>query len=543
MNDNNNNDFLDVTFYRNSYSNLQHLDDESLTRHYEIHGKKRGRYANLGQLVNTYKKRIIDEQERIKILTINNGKQEEKIHIILRTHLREENFMQLMNEVMRQNYSNFTIHIVYDHEDSLKYIEKYSKLSEDNEEFMKNKTIIHKMHRNSNGSCFFDLYCEKIKNSIEDGWIMMLDDDNCFIHDNALAVINNYLTNNKTIVLWNFLRLDQCVRSNPFKLTYGEVDNCSFIFHNSVKYDGTYGDTYGSDFPFIDQLLSKYESVKIDHALVYSQNINKVSHAKDYENDDTREMFIHSSRIDFDDYKNYHTDFQGRLSTVEQLRNHYENHGKYESRMVKFNSFDFETFEGTINHFNTFHVSTIKFTLITSLYNVKDSVRLKEFKLVLEHWQKNQFIEQVIVFYEKNSGKNEELSKVFESLSKVQVTNTHYERPSFYTLFNHANKWCFGKNIIVCNADIIFDHTLYKFQHTDFNNKIYALTRWEFIDEYTPTPRKQYGEIMHSSKDTWIFKSPIQINERRENLMKIKIGTWDCENQLFKVLNDKIMNE
>lgn len=25
MNDNNNNDFLDLTFYRNSYSNLQHL--------------------------------------------------------------------------------------------------------------------------------------------------------------------------------------------------------------------------------------------------------------------------------------------------------------------------------------------------------------------------------------------------------------------------------------------------------------------------------------------------------------------------------------
>ena len=42
MNDNNNNDFLDLTFYRDSYSDLQHLDDESLTRHYEIHGKKRG---------------------------------------------------------------------------------------------------------------------------------------------------------------------------------------------------------------------------------------------------------------------------------------------------------------------------------------------------------------------------------------------------------------------------------------------------------------------------------------------------------------------
>lgn len=39
MNDNNDNQFLDLTFYRDSYSDLKHLDDESLTRHYKIHGE------------------------------------------------------------------------------------------------------------------------------------------------------------------------------------------------------------------------------------------------------------------------------------------------------------------------------------------------------------------------------------------------------------------------------------------------------------------------------------------------------------------------
>ena len=45
------------------------------------------------------------------------------------------------------------------------------------------------MKRSSNKKVFFDLYCDNIKKYIFDGFIMYLDDDNFFIHNNFLKII------------------------------------------------------------------------------------------------------------------------------------------------------------------------------------------------------------------------------------------------------------------------------------------------------------------------------------------------------------------
>ena len=49
---------------------------------------------------------------------------------------------------------------------------------------------------------------------------------------------------------------------------------------------------------------------------------------------------------------------------------------------------------------------------------------------------------------------------------------------------------------------------MYKLEHIDFKDKLYAITRWDYIDENIAKPRMQNNIIMDSSKDSWIFKTP-----------------------------------
>ena len=80
------------------------------------------------------------------------------------------------------------------------------------------------------------------------------------------------------------------------------------------------------------------------------------------------------------------------------MENHYNKHGKHESRIIKFLDFDYDVFKNTINHYLIHYKSSMKFTLITTLYNESNKTRLKEYIICLKHHQKNQFIEKIVVF-------------------------------------------------------------------------------------------------------------------------------------------------
>ena len=129
----------------------------------------------------------------------------------------------------------------------------------------------------------------------------------------------------------------------------------------------------------------------------------------------------------------------------------------------------------------------------------------------------------------------------FNNLSKVNIFECRC-RPYFIDIFNYSNTNFPKKNVIICNADIIFDYTLHKLENNLLNNKIYALTRWDYIDEKTAKPRQKYNKIMHSSKDAWIFKTPCNFDdiENKEEFKKIQIGTWNCDGALnfFKRQNN-----
>ena len=103
-------------------------------------------------------------------------------------------------------------------------------------------------------------------------------------------------------------------------------------------------------------------------------------------------------------------------------------------------------------------------------------------------------------------------------------------------MFNLSNNKYSNEKIIVSNSDIIFDHTIGELNNLKLINTFYALTRWDFIDEITPKPRIKYNKIMNSSKDCWIYSSPINIETFSEELKNIKLGTWECDGKLNNLI-------
>ena len=529
---------FDLDFYLNMYPDIKEnglITYKQAYNHYKNYGKLEGRCCNSIQMLDKYK-RNIEEQLTNFNKEVQENDESNTINIVVRTHLRKAFFNKAIQSITEQSYMNYIIHVIYDHNDSLNYIQKWS-----NE--LGNKLQIHKMVRSSDSPAFFDLYCEEVKNNIHTGWIMFLDDDNYLFHKDCLKIINNYIYMDTKIILWSFLRPDKLLKPRIYNIVFGDIDNCSYIFHNSIKNDSSFGDYYGSDYSFIKGIIDKHKDYVqcIDYTMVSTQYTDVVSHCDTYMVKDPLQLgYIDSNRIDFEDYRNHYDDL--KHLNIKQLQNHYDNFGKYESRVVKFKDFQYELLENTINNYITFHKSKMKYILITTLYNEENRTRLYEYILCLKHNQNNQFIDKIVIFYDNNRGNNEELFRIFDSYAKIQIILCNL-RPKFKELFDFSNEHFPNLNIIITNADIVFDHSLSFLENGSWEKKIYALSRWDFIDEHTPKPRIQQGEIMTSSKDTWIFKTPIDIICENEEYLNVKIGTWNCDGILNHFLEEYIVHE
>ena len=78
------------------------------------------------KLIKKHKLNLNNQIEKINNYSkfINFTIKENKIHIIVRTHLREFYFKQTINSILSQTYENLIIHIAYDHDTSFEYIKR-----------------------------------------------------------------------------------------------------------------------------------------------------------------------------------------------------------------------------------------------------------------------------------------------------------------------------------------------------------------------------------------------------------------------------------
>lgn len=182
------------------------------------------------------------------------------------------------------------------------------------------------------------------------------------------------------------------------------------------------------------------------------------------------------------------------------------------------------------------------FVLIISLYNESHKKRIAEYIECLDKNLAHPLIEKIHVIYD--TSKDEEQNSAFlERLKSKNITlSTVSGRPSFEDCFNLANELYPDRAIIVSNADIYFNETLYLIQDYDLNNKMLALSRWNVQRDGLLKPIVHLnGKPNMGSQDTWIFTTPI----KQINAAEIQLGTLYCDGRIayavqeagFKIIN------
>lgn len=173
-----------------------------------------------------------------------------------------------------------------------------------------------------------------------------------------------------------------------------------------------------------------------------------------------------------------------------------------------------------------------KFTLITTLFNERDRVRIDEYVECISRNHENEYIEKIFILFEDNQNFEESkkilkkmlIDKKFEKVELIFV----YKRPSFQDVFLLANQQGSDKFIIFCNADIYFDSSLHKLKRQYFDHSLICLSRYDFINNKWQSANNGFrikNRKYKASFDSWLFKTPFHLNISDEFIP----GTWGCE--------------
>jgi len=243
---------LDPHFYLETYKDLGKAGittSNQALMHYILFGFQEKRVCCQKQM-DKHRKQFLDQALQPHIRNISNqrnNKEEFKINVLIRTSNRPSEFEKLMQSILQQNYANYELHICYDKHESLDYLEKYSHM----------QNVHHyPIAVESNEHYKYNLYCNFLLRKVTQGYILFIDDDDMFLHENVFTIINNELIEND-IVFWKFLRADKLIfPEHPRQpLVLGEIANGSVCFNQRLKETSQWDNQQCSDYRFYARLF------------------------------------------------------------------------------------------------------------------------------------------------------------------------------------------------------------------------------------------------------------------------------------------------
>lgn len=132
--------------------------------------------------------------------------------------------------------------------------------------------------------------------------------------------------------------------------------------------------------------------------------------------------------------------------------------------------------------------------------------------------------------------KDDKKNKILNYLKTKNIKISYIKgRPTFNYCFTLANEQYANSKVIISNADIYFNNTLYLLSDYNLNNKFIALTRWNVTPTGSLKIFKQFdkngnfrADWTYYSQDAWIFQTPIQ----KFNYDAIALGTLYCDGMI-----------
>ena len=260
---------FDWVFYTRYYQHIRNLNMEQAYNHYVAFSIIDN--TNVGICCDVKLKHTIEKNMLVALKQctdyIKQKETEEKLNILIRTSNRPEYFRQAINSILTQNYTNYKIYVSYDKIESLDYLKDYNI-----------ETLY--MNIDSNKKYKFNLYNNYLMDKVTDGYILFLDDDDIYIHNNVFNIINDNLESIDDLLIWKFMRPDKLiVPINKHKIELGTIDTTSFCFHSNYKLLERWGDKRCGDIRFLSGLLNKTKfNIKIiDYILTKTIFNNKIA--------------------------------------------------------------------------------------------------------------------------------------------------------------------------------------------------------------------------------------------------------------------------
>ena len=257
---------FDHDFYISTYKDLN-LDEyntkEKSLAHYLRWGKKEGRCCCEKEMIQKHQKHLENAVLKNNSFPVLKDK---LFNILIRTSNRSEYFKSCIKSILNQTYSHFKIFVCYDTSNSEDYIKEYEC----------EKLVYFPVQNSSNEKYKFNLYCNSLLQCVENGYILFLDDDNYFLTNRALEMLN-WCSGDHKIITWTFLRPDMLIKkNNSTPLSLGEVDTSNVCFCSSIKNKSKWIDKQFGDYNYFKPLFDKYGSFYFDYTLTGTQFNNKI---------------------------------------------------------------------------------------------------------------------------------------------------------------------------------------------------------------------------------------------------------------------------
>jgi len=186
-----------------------------------------------------------------------------KINILIRTKNRPLAFSSCIESIKKQTYTNYNI-IVYDNSTITSYIRWGTY------QVIKDNTPCKGYE--------YNLFCNDLKEAVNEGYWFVLDDDDTLENENSLAEIAVELTDPNQAVICQFLRGVNPKPSNELMdkkmIVNGRIGMPCIILHHTQKNIATFTDKVNADYLFIKEVSQKLPCKFVKKILVNSPKRN-----------------------------------------------------------------------------------------------------------------------------------------------------------------------------------------------------------------------------------------------------------------------------
>ena len=118
-----------------------------------------------------------------------------------------------------------------------------------------------------------NLYIAEALGYVEDGWVVILDDDDEYLRPDAFEIIESHIVDEDSLILWKVFLFDREIPTYNFGLSpvRGDIDGNGFAFHSKYKDMAHYAERFSGDFDAVEKLYRYLNPVWVDAVLVGSQ--------------------------------------------------------------------------------------------------------------------------------------------------------------------------------------------------------------------------------------------------------------------------------